>query len=517
MVQRPPRVAFGGIVHETNTFATRSLGLTDRNSFRPIVGDEILQRKTGALGGMLDAARELGCETVGLLFGMAMPSGTISDLAYKSMRGELLQRLDVVMADGPLDAVALELHGAGVAESCPDIEADLVLTIRARVGPDVAIVGAFDLHGNISAECARAFDFMVPCRYYPHTDTFETGQQVVRMLPRLLGEGGDRLRTEVHVERVPTLLPVSMMCTQPGFPAAEMNELCCALEARHQRVLNCSVFHGFPFADIDICGTTVIVTTDGDAALARRVGREVGRWIWANRQRFVSTASGAVSAVAAARRATRGPVVINETADNVGAGAPGDATHLLRALLASDAAVPFKPGEAAFGWIYDSAALRSIIAAGVGNTVHLSLGGKLDSIAGEPVVATAEVVALTDGRFEAKPGAAFSGGMRDLGPMARVRIGNVDVLVNAYREQCYEEHAFTLAGIDVRACQVIGLKSSTHFRGGWQDIAAQVITADEPGVSTNRLDALEALRRNKLAHWPTTPGAVYEHTSKARL
>ena len=33
---------------------------------------------------------------------------------------------------------------------------------RGRRRPSVPIVGAFDLHGNISAECVAAFDFMVP-------------------------------------------------------------------------------------------------------------------------------------------------------------------------------------------------------------------------------------------------------------------------------------------------------------------------------------------------------------------
>ena len=52
------RVAFGGISHETNTFATRALGLTGRESFRPMVGDQILKgSKVGYMGGMLDAAR----------------------------------------------------------------------------------------------------------------------------------------------------------------------------------------------------------------------------------------------------------------------------------------------------------------------------------------------------------------------------------------------------------------------------------------------------------------------------
>ena len=65
--------------------------------------------------------------------------------------------------------------------------ADLAAEIRAVVGPGVPIVAAFDLHGNISAECVALYDFMCPVHLYPHTDTFERGQECMRMVPRLLG------------------------------------------------------------------------------------------------------------------------------------------------------------------------------------------------------------------------------------------------------------------------------------------------------------------------------------------
>jgi microcystin degradation protein MlrC len=37
-------------------------------------------------------------------------------------------------------------------------------------------------------------------------------------------------------------------------------------------VIDCTVFHGFPFSDISIVGTSVIVTTDDDPELAKAVG-----------------------------------------------------------------------------------------------------------------------------------------------------------------------------------------------------------------------------------------------------
>ena len=58
----------------------------------------------------------------------------------------------------------------------------------------------------------------------------------------------------------------------------------------------------------------------------------------------------------------------------------------------------------------------------------VSLGGKIDP-AHAPVVADAAMVlAITDGKFDASPGAVGEGGVRDLGTMALLRIDNVDVL-----------------------------------------------------------------------------------------
>ena len=109
------RVAFCGISHETNTFATAALGLTGmagdgKSGFRPSRGDAVL-RGGGYTGGMVTAAKELGYECVGLLFGGTEPSGTIDDAAFEGMRDEIISRLRDAM---PVDAVAIENHGAGV-------------------------------------------------------------------------------------------------------------------------------------------------------------------------------------------------------------------------------------------------------------------------------------------------------------------------------------------------------------------------------------------------------------------
>jgi len=166
------------------------------------------------------------------------------------------------------------------------------------------------------------------------------------------------------------LLPTST--TLSGTPAAAMNELARAIEQR-PGVIDCTVFHGFPYVDVPQVGVHVVVTTDDDPALAEACADEVAAWIWEHRQRFRNESHSPHSALLAARglvAAGTHPVVINETSDNPGGGAPGDGTHLLRAML--DAGIE----HAAFGFIADPDVAEAAHRAGVGARLDVRLGGK---------------------------------------------------------------------------------------------------------------------------------------------
>ena len=50
----------------------------------------------------------------------------------------------------------------------PVPEGDLGRRVREVIGPDVPLVATWDLHGNISQECAATYDFMCCYHTYPH-------------------------------------------------------------------------------------------------------------------------------------------------------------------------------------------------------------------------------------------------------------------------------------------------------------------------------------------------------------
>src|SRR5258706_6492347 len=92
--------------------------------------------------------------------------------------------------------------------------------------------------------------------------------------------------------------------------------------------------------------------------------------------------------------------------------------------------------------------------------------------------------------------------------MVRLRIDGIDVVLSSRRSQTFDPEPFLLHGIDVRRCRVVALKSSQHFRAGFEGIARAIVTADPPGLTTLRLDALQRHRVTRPV-WPLDGGAVY--------
>lgn len=149
------RFAVGGISHETNTYCKEQTPIMD---FKVLRGGQILDVFRGVrfyIGGMIDAASELGAELVPTYFAQATPSGTIAHDAYTSMLGQLLAGIREAM---PVDGVALALHGAGVVDGIHDLEGHLCRAVREVVGPQAKIVVTLDLHGNLTQDMADVID-----------------------------------------------------------------------------------------------------------------------------------------------------------------------------------------------------------------------------------------------------------------------------------------------------------------------------------------------------------------------
>ena len=481
------RIAIGQFAHETNTFCPGTTGLDAFTARYWREGDALFAGHRGVrddLGGMIDAGERLGVELVPTLSTTTQPSATVSRAAYETIRDTLFGH---VRDAGPLDAICLALHGAGSAEGIDDMEGAFLAELRELVGREIPIVVSLDLHGNTTAAMLEHATALFYCHEYPHIDTWERGAEAVEAATKILrGE----IRPTKHLVRLPVAIPPS---TTFSGPAKVINERCFRWE-REPGVLDCAFTHGFPHTDVPMIATSVLVTTDGDPRLAERVANDVVGLILETLEDFRQTLPGAGEAIAQALAAEALPVIVAEVSDNPGGGAPGSGTHLLRALLAADA-----PGTC-FGFVWDPETAAQAHAAGAGATIPVRLGGFTDALHGAPVEAEAYVKVVSDGRFRlTNPMGA--GSLIDLGTMARLAIGNVDVIVGSERAQTLDDELFLLHGIDVRRQRVVALKSHQHFRGGFQHLAGTIIRCDTPGLTTSTLSHLP-YRRIRRPIWP---------------
>ena len=503
----PPRIAIGGIWHETNTFAPVP---TDLAAFRErslLTGEAILAQgagTSGVLGGVLAAAADAGADLVPTLFAAAMPGGMVTAGAHQSLRSCLLDRLRAPSrGPWPLSAVILLLHGAMVAEDEPDAEGALLADVRRIVGPSTPIVAVLDFHANVSPAMVANADILLAYATYPHIDTFEKGRRAVD-LALAIREG--RLQPERELLQIPLLLPLPAGRTDGPTAMRAVLDLAESYE-RDGHAAAVTVTGGFPYADVARSGLAVTVTTNADRATAAEIASSLAGRIWSWRNRFQVDDIAPADAVARALRGVAssgesGPVVIADTADNPGAGAPGDATILLRELIGQGVE------RAAVATIADPEAVKAVEQAPIGSERTVRLGGSAQPGPSEPFERPWTIRWVGDGVF-VNSGPIGTGGVTRLGRTAVLRSGGVDVIVCERRVQVLDPAIFPAVGIDPAATSILAIKSSVHYRAGFAELASTMIEAGGPGVSSGNLRQLSysAVRRPIM---PLDPDGVFD-------
>src|SRR5438067_274082 len=287
-----------------------------------------------------------------------------------------------------------------------------------------------------------------------------------------------RIRPATAWRQSPLLPPIAGQLTARG-PLRRLYDMADEL-ARDPRVVSISVFAGFPLADIRDAGLSSYVVTDGDQALAEALADRLAAAAWAHRREFLHEALPVPAAVARALAADGRPVILADIADNTGGGAAGDTTEILRELLRAGAR------QTTVACLWDREAVRACVAAGVGATVTLKVGGKVDPSHGAPVEVTGQVRTLSDGRFVHK-GPMFRGLEGRLGPTAVLDVNDLKIILISLRWQTLDPEMLRFVGIDPLAERIIVVKSSIHYRAAFEPLAHAIIEADAPGLSSSNL------------------------------
>lgn len=500
----PFHVLTGAFVHESNTFKKGETTLQDFRDNVLDLGQTAVDRFRGVneeLAGFLDLAEEKGWRMTHTVSAHATPGARVSREAYEHIAG--------LICDGArahrdrLDGVLLALHGSMVPVFCEDGEGELLARLRAILGPDLPIAVTLDLHAMATPAMVEAAQIFVSYKTYPHIDMRDTGRHAARLLDAAM-------RGEIRPRTLRIGLPMLDEANAGRTDVPETAALYTRATAHEAEpgILAVSINAGFAEADIADAGPTVLVTHDtGADRRAGEIAQGLARTIWDQRDRVSNDflTPGAAAGIARDFDAASGPLVIADYADNPGAGAYGDATALLAALLAAGAT------GGALAPMIDPEAAALLHRHRVGDTVTLALGGKCDpAFGGGPLTLTGTLRHLSDGTYTGD-GPILGGITHSFGPTAVFRVQGIDILVVTLSGQMLDLQQVRTFGIEPRSLRFLVVKSMQHFRAAFEPVAGRVIVCDSGALATPQAH-LRPYVRIRRPVWPLDRDTVWTGT-----
>src|SRR5262249_3312799 len=246
------KIVAGGIMHESNTFASTR---ADRRRFLDgslATGPDVIPIWRDAhheFGGFIEGARRFTYELQPSVMAWATPSGPVDDVVLD----EVTDRLIVDCRTSPIDGVLLALHGAMMTPRHPNADTEVVRRIRRALGPVVPIAVSLDFHANCDPAMADFVDVLVGYQTYPHIDQRQRGLLTAKLLTQAIRK---EIRPVCHIARRPMIANILGQATDREPMKGLMSS---AREAeRRPGVLSVSVMGGFAYADVPNMGPSVI-------------------------------------------------------------------------------------------------------------------------------------------------------------------------------------------------------------------------------------------------------------------
>lgn len=488
------RVGILSLLHESNTFLSTPTTLELFQKDRLLIGPAIRERLGKAnheISGFMQGLDAQGIEVLPIFAALATPSGRITRDCCVSLVTMMLEQLDAALKVG-IDGLLVAPHGAGVSENEPDLDGYWLTQVRQRVGPGMPVICTLDLHANVSARMIAACDASIGYRTNPHLDHLQTGLKAADLMARTL-RGEIKPVQRAAFPRIAINIERQLTATSPCKDLYAFADAQLAGKHRGKLVSN-SVLLGFPYADVAEMGTSTIAVTDNDPQRAQQLADELANWILERRSDFVGHFISPAEAVTMAATG-EWPVTLLDMGDNVGGGSSADGTILAHELLRQ------KVGPAVVA-IYDPKVQQQARDAGVGAKLELSIGGKTDTLHGEPLVGRFEVLSVNDGRWhETQP---RHGGMVDFNQGATTVVrtctdpkAGLTVILNSRRTMPASIGQITSCGLDPAQFRVLVAKGVHAPVAAYQPVSKRLIRVNTPGVTCADMRQLNYLHRRK--------------------
>jgi microcystin degradation protein MlrC len=258
--------------------------------------------------------------------------------------------------------------------------------------------------------------------------------------------------------------------------------------------LSLSLNHGFPWADVPNAGAKMLAVADGDMGVAQRAAEVFGRRFYDMRAEAILPFVPFDEAIRRAQEKGEKPILLADTSDQTGGGAPGDTTYMLKAFI--DAGIR----NAVYAPLWDPLAVGICFAVGVGAKLRLRLGGKYEPHSGPSLDVDAEVLFLKRDAFQDQ----LESEQVPIGDVAVIRAEGIEILLNTRRVGVFSPTMFTHHGMTLADKEVIAVKNLYKHRDVFRPLTRDQLFVATPGACTPDWAAIP-FKRIPRPMWPLDP------------
>jgi len=479
------RVGVIALLHESNTFISSPTTIEHFRENLLVVGDEVRERMGDThheVSGFFEGLDAEDLQAVPIFAARAVPFGTITKETFDELVETMFSELSKA---GDLDGVLVAPHGATVSEEHPDADGFWLTKLREHVGLKIPIISTLDPHANLSQSMVDATNAIIAYRSNPHLDQRARGREAASLMARTL-------RGEVRPTQSAVLPPmaINIECQQSTVPPClPLYELADKMLKRDD-VLSNSILLGFPYADVEEMGSSVLVVTNGQPQLAEDLANELVEYLWNNRADFDRELISIDDALDQSMQLD-GPICLLDMGDNVGGGSPADGTLLAHAIRA-------KGISESFVCLCDPNSVAQAVKAGVSAKIEMQLGAKSDDLHGKPLVVQVTVVSLHDGKFE-EPEPRHGGFTKcDQGPTAILRTEDgLTIMLTTRRMPPFSLRQLTSCGLDPASFRLLVAKGVNAPVAAYAPVCQHLIRVNTGGVTTADMKSLDYKHRRQ--------------------